>query len=149
MTIRESTINDLEAIISLYHDDELGETRENINTSPSDLYKNAFLEIQSDKNNTIYVIEINGEIIGTMQLILIPHLTREGSKRAHIEAVRIRSDRRGQGFGKKLIEFAITEAKKSGCKIVQLTTDKSRLRAHKFYLDLGFTDNHIGMKLYV
>ena len=149
MKFREANQEDLPAIIELFYDDKLGKTREKPSESVSKPYLSAFEEISDDKNNTIYVAEHDSRIIGVMQLTMISTLTRNGTKRAQIEGVRIHSDCRGQGFGSKLMQFAIEKAKESGCGIVQLTTDKSREEAHQFYLQLGFSDDHLGMKIFI
>ena len=149
MKIRKATRNDLEAIISMLADDELGKTRENFATPLAPEYIEAFARINADANQELVVAENeNGVIIGTLQLSFLPYLTYRGGVRAQIEAVRIRKDQRGKGIGKILFEWAIEQAKVRKAHLVQLTTDKKRPEARKFYEDLGFKATHEGMKLH-
>jgi GNAT superfamily N-acetyltransferase len=145
LLMRRATIDDIPAIVAMLSDDPLGAAREADAGHPS--YTLAFKEIDADPHQTLAVGERGGEVVACLQLTVIPGLSRQGAKRALIEAVRVRSDQRGSGLGKRLIEWAIEEARARGCVMVQLTTDKSRLDAHRFYLSLGFTDSHLGMKL--
>lgn len=82
-----------------------------------------------------------------MQLSFVPGLVRRGALRAQIEAVRVRKDRRSSGVGAEMFQLAIDEARRRGCALVQLTTDKSRPDAHRFYERLGFIASHEGLKL--
>jgi len=149
LKIRKATRNDLEAIISMLADDELGKTRENFTTPLAPEYIEAFARINADANQELVVAENeNGVIIGTLQLSFLPYLTYRGGVRAQIEAVRIRKDQRGKGIGKILFEWAIEQAKVRKAHLVQLTTDKKRPEARKFYEDLGFKTTHEGMKLH-
>ncbi|WP_127506750.1 GNAT family N-acetyltransferase [Actinoplanes solisilvae] len=107
----------------------------------------AFEEISADLNNELIVAVDSGEVVGTCQLTFIPGLSRGGSRRMTIEAVRVRGDRRGAGLGRRLMEFAVGRARERGCRLVQLTTDKRRVDAHRFYAGLGFVASHEGMKL--
>lgn len=145
LEIRLATIEDLPAIVRMLADDPLGASRE---TDPGDLrYQSAFLEIAADPQQKLMVGVRGAEVVGTLQLTMIPGLSRQGSRRALIEAVRVRSDQRGLGLGRKLIEWAIEESRTAGCAMVQLTTDSSRVDAHRFYESLGFEGSHLGMKL--
>jgi len=149
MKFRKATENDVSKIVEMIADDELGETRENFQIPLPEEYKRAFKEINSDKNQELIVVEIeNSEIIGTLQLSFIQYLTYRGGIRAQIEAVRIRKDQRGIGLGKKMFEWAINRAKERNAHLLQLTTDKKRPKAIKFYEDLGFRASHEGMKLH-
>ena len=146
LKLRNATINDVPQIINLLLDDILGKNRENIQNLDS--YTESFNEINQYDNIQLLVLEnAQHEIIGTMQLIIIPCLANMGSKRLEIESVRISQNLRGHGIGSWMILEAINIAKKNNCKIVQLTTNKQRLEAHKFYATLGFIDTHVGMKL--
>lgn len=107
----------------------------------------AFEEISADPNQYLAVLEVDGSVAGTLQLTFTPGLSRLGTKRATVEAVRIHQDRRGSGLGRRLIEWAIAEARSRGCGLVQLTTDAGRADAHRFYERLGFKASHVGMKL--
>src|SRR5579872_2769 len=126
MIIRKATENDLSSIVKLLANDHLGKKRECYQEPLPESYKNAFSEINGDKNNFLAVVEEHGCIIGTLQLTFIPYLTYQGGKRAIIEGVRIDESYRGKGLGKKLIEWAVEKSREQGCHVVQLTTDKNR-----------------------
>lgn len=130
-------------------DDELGKERENYQTPLPAVYLEAFDKINADENQELIVVENeNQKIIGTLQLSFIQYLTYQGGIRAQIEAVRIRKDQRGHGMGKVMFEWAINRAKERNAHLLQLTTDKQRPKAIKFYLDLGFKHSHEGMKMH-
>lgn len=129
--------------------DFLGKTRERDEDPLPQSYYDAFEKINGDSNNELIVMEEDAEVIGTMQLTFIPSLNYCGSTRVLIESVRIRDDKTGKGYGSKLIEYAIEKAKEKNCRIVQLTTDKKRTDAHRFYERLGFKSTHEGMKLHL
>jgi ribosomal protein S18 acetylase RimI-like enzyme len=97
--------------------------------------------------NELLVATIGDEVVGCVQLTMIPGLSRTGLKRGQIEGVRVHSGRRGQQIGEQLVRAAIERARDAGCGLVQLTTDASRTGAHGFYEKLGFAASHIGMKL--
>lgn len=149
MKFRKAKRDDVYAIVEMIADDELGSTRENfINPLPIE-YLEAFENINSDQNQELIVVENqDAEIIGTLQLSFIQYLTYQGGVRAQIEAVRIRKDKRGLGLGKTMFEWAISRAKERDAHLLQLTTDKKRPNAIKFYEDLGFKSTHEGMKLH-
>jgi len=149
LKFRKATKNDVSKIVEMIADDEIGKTRENYEVPLADEYFRAFKEINSDKNQELIVVENdNSEIIGTLQLTFIQYLTYRGGIRGQIEAVRIRKDQRGIGIGKKMFEWAINRAKERNAHLLQLTTDKKRPKAIKFYEDLGFKPSHEGMKLH-
>ncbi|MGI5126624.1 GNAT family N-acetyltransferase [Pseudonocardia sp. CA-107938] len=126
-------------------DDPLGSTREG---APLAAYEAAFEAIDADPRQLLAVLEAaDGVVVGTLQLTVIPGLSRGGALRAQIEAVRVHSAYRGRRLGSPFIRWAIDEARRRGCVLVQLTTDKSRVDAHRFYRRLGFVDSHVGMKL--
>jgi ribosomal protein S18 acetylase RimI-like enzyme len=143
--IRTATADDLPAILTMLADDQLGATRESLDDLTP--YRKAFEEIEADSNQRLVVAERNGEVIGTLQLTFIAGLSRRGSKRGLIEAVRIRADSRDIGLGTTLTNWAIAESRANGCSLVQLTSDKSRIDAHRFYERLGFVASHEGFKL--
>ncbi|MFD6752071.1 GNAT family N-acetyltransferase [Micromonospora gifhornensis] len=136
---------DLPAVLDLLADDMLGRTRDVGEVDAT--YEKAFADITADPRNHLVVAEAGGEVVGCMQLTYIPGLGRHGTERQLIESVRVRSDRRGQGLGRLMMTWAIDQARQRGCGLVQLTTDKSRHDAHRFYLGLGFVASHEGMKL--
>jgi ribosomal protein S18 acetylase RimI-like enzyme len=131
----------------LLADDELGTKREITSTPLDQRYADAFRAIEADANQRLVVVTDGHEIIGTLQLSFIPGIARLGSWRGQIEAVRIASHRRGSGLGQKMFEWAISECRSQGCSLVQLTTDKSRTDAQRFYEKLGFKASHEGYKL--
>ncbi|TDU88788.1 L-amino acid N-acyltransferase YncA [Kribbella voronezhensis] len=146
VVIRRATLDDVPAIIAMLADDPLGATRE----TPDDLtpYRRAFEAIDSDPNQLLVVADRNDEVIGTLQLTIIPGLSRQGATRALVEAVRVAASARGTGLGTTLMEWSIEEARARGCSMIQLTSDKTRTDAHRFYIDrLGFTNSHEGFKL--
>lgn len=145
LRIRPATETDLPAIVALLAADPLGEQRE----SPDDLapYTEALKRLDADPNQLLVVAERAGRVVGTLQLTLIPGLSRKGATRSVIEAVRVHADERGNGLGTLFIEWAIEESRTRGCQLVQLTSDASRKDAHRFYERLGFTASHVGFKL--
>ncbi|MER7272246.1 GNAT family N-acetyltransferase [Micromonospora carbonacea] len=143
--LREAVRADLPAILALLADDVLGRTRDV--GKVDDAYERAFADISADPRNHLVVADDGGVVVGCLQITYIPGLGRHGAERCLVEAVRVRSDRRGQGLGGEMIRWAIDQARQRGCGLVQLTTDKSRTDAHRFYLALGFQPTHEGMKL--
>lgn len=142
--IRRAEQADVAAIVAMLADDPLGATRE----SPGDpAYAAAFERIEGDPNQFLAVADFGGEVVGTLQLTFIPGLSRSGMTRAQIESVRVRADQRSRGLGQRLVEWAVAEAGRRGCGLVQLTTDATRTSAHAFYERLGFRASHVGMKL--
>jgi GNAT superfamily N-acetyltransferase len=144
LAFRAATRADLPAIVEMLADDSLGATRESAD-HPG--YAAAFDQIDADPRNALIVADRAGEVVGTMQLTYIPGLSHRGAERLQIEAVRIRTDQRGRGMGREMIQWAVDQARARGCRLVQLTTNKRRVDAHRFYASLGFTASHEGMKL--
>ncbi|MGN6572749.1 MAG: GNAT family N-acetyltransferase [Pseudolabrys sp.] len=147
LIFRRATAADLEDIVALLADDELGRKREDPDPPLNPRYIDAFAAIDADRNQFLAVVEEGGEIVGCLQLSFIPGLSRLGLWRGQIESVRISSARRGGGLGRRMFEWAIEECRRRRCEIVQLTTDKSRTEARRFYEQLGFVASHEGMKL--
>jgi GNAT superfamily N-acetyltransferase len=147
VTFRKATLDDLGAIIAMLADDELGRAREQVETPPAECYVQAFKAIDADPNQNLIVATENGAIVGTMQLTFLPGISRKGQWRGQIEAVRIASSQRGAGLGRQMMEWAIEQCRARGCGLVQLTSDKSRRDAHRFYDNLGFVASHEGYKL--
>ncbi len=143
---RDATAADLPAIIALLADDTLGEKREDPALPLDPGYGAAFAAIKSDPGQRLIVAELDGHVVGTMQLSTIPGIAFRGAWRGQIEAVRIAGDLRGRGLGAELIAYAIEQFRQGGCKFVQLTSDKSRTSAHRFYERLGWTRSHDGFK---
>ena len=147
MHFREAVEEDLDQIVALLADDPIGKKREDYRTPLPTAYLTAFVDIQAQSGNTVIVATgANDEIMGCLQLTLIPGLSRRGMKRGLIEGVRVHRDFRGQAIGQRLISYAIDLAREAGCGLVLLTTDKRRPDAREFYLKLGFEESHIGMK---
>ena len=145
ISIRRATADDLPAILAMLVDDQLGATRESLDDLTP--YQHAFAEIDADSNQRLIVAERNGRVIGTLQLTLIPGLSRRGSRRGLVEAVRVHADARGLALGSTLMRWAIDESRANDCSLVQLTSDKTRTDAHRFYERLGFAATHDGYKL--
>ncbi|MET9478800.1 GNAT family N-acetyltransferase [Streptomyces sp. NPDC006638] len=145
LEIRPAGPDDLPAIVALLADDPLGAQRE----SPDDLtpYTAALDRLTRDPHQHAVVAVRDGRVVGTLQLTIIPGLSRRGATRSIIEAVRVHADERGTGLGTRIIEWAIEESRRQGCHLVQLTSDTTRTDAHRFYERLGFTASHVGFKL--
>jgi GNAT superfamily N-acetyltransferase len=144
-TLRRAVKADVPAILRLLADDQLGSSRESLDDLGP--YEAAFDAIDGDAAHLLVVGELEGAVVATLQLTYLPGLSRRGSWRSQIEAVRVSSALRGYGVGALMIEWAIAQARERGCSLVQLTTDKSRTAAHRFYERLGFVASHEGMKL--
>ncbi|MFB0625774.1 N-acetyltransferase family protein [Streptomyces sp. AB3(2024)] len=145
LTIRSATEEDLPAIVAMLADDPLGATRE----SPEDLtpYVAALKRLADDPNQHI-VVAVRGErVVGTLQLTIVPGLSRKGATRSVIEGVRVHTDERGSGLGTRFVEWAVERSRQEDCQLVQLTSDVTRTDAHRFYERLGFTASHLGFKL--
>ncbi|MBC7923209.1 MAG: GNAT family N-acetyltransferase [Ferruginibacter sp.] len=146
---RLATESDLIEIVGMLSDDQLGAARENFQLPLPAAYLRAFEAIASDKQQELTVVELNTEIVATFQLSFIQYLTYQGGIRAQMEAVRVKASYRGKGVGKEIFYYAIQRARSKGAHLLQLTTDKKRPEAKKFYASLGFVDSHEGMKLHL
>ena len=136
-------------MVQMLADDPLGSKRENFEVPLPHAYRKAFDAICRDPNNELVVATLGPEMAGFMQLTFIPYLTYQGGWRALVEGVRVHQKYRGRGIGRQLLEWAIARAKERSCHLVQLTTDKQRPDAIKFYESLGFSATHEGMKLHL
>jgi|SRR5436190_3285676 len=145
--LRPAKREEVPTVVAMLADDGLGRGREMLSDPLPQIYYDAFDEMAKDPNNRLLIAEHNGEIVGTLQITFIRGLSRKGAKRAQIEAVRVASGHRGQGLGREIFLRAIDLARAEGCSLVQLTTDKARADAHRFYTQLGFVASHDGMKL--
>lgn len=146
--LRPAVTGDVHTIVALLADDPLGRTRDGIVDGESlEPYLTAFATIDADPAHQVVVATVGGVVVGTLQLSILPGLARRGASRAQIEAVRVAEDYRSAGLGAAMITWAIEEAERRKCALVQLTTDKSRADAHRFYARLGFTASHEGFKL--
>lgn len=146
IAFRRARASDLPAIIALLADDPLGQEREDLGPPLNPAYDTAFAAIESDPNQLLAVVTEAERVVGTLQLTFIPGLARKGALRGQIEAVRIAADRRGAGLGRRAFDWAIEACRGRGCGLVQLTTDRTRPEAHRFYDQLGFTASHLGYK---
>jgi ribosomal protein S18 acetylase RimI-like enzyme len=147
ITFRGARREDLQRIVQMLADDPLGARRERYELPLPQAYLAAFEAIDADPNNEVVVASLNGEVVGVLQITFIPGLTYQGGWRALIEGVRVDASNRSSGLGKAMIEHAIQRARERGCHLAQLTTDKSRPAAKRFYEALGFVATHEGMKL--
>ena len=144
---RRARLGDLRAIVALLADDELGAQRERFSETIAPEYLSAFDAIEADPNQLLAVMVDGEQVIGTLQLSFIPGLARGGALRGQIEAVRVARERRSERLGERLFQWAIDQCRAHGCALVQLTTDRQREDAHRFYDRLGFVPSHIGYKL--
>ena len=144
---RRARADDVAAIVALLVDDPLGKLREEPSGPLHPAYLGAFEAIDRDPNQLLAVADRDGGVIGCLQLTFIPGLSRRGMWRGQIEAVRVAASARGTGVGRAMLAWAIDRCRERGCGLVQLTTDKRRADAHRFYAALGFQATHEGMKL--
>ena len=147
MIIRKARRPDVPAIVEMLAKDNLGQQREQYHDPLPIVYYEAFEKIDADANHELIVVEDKGEIVGSLQLTFLQYLTYQGGIRAQIEAVRVREDQRGKKIGGRLIQWAIDRSREKGAHVVQLTSDKQRDGAIRFYERLGFKATHEGMKL--
>lgn len=146
-TFRRARRGDLEAIVAMFADDELGKAREDASLPLNHRYTDAFDAIADDPNQYLLVGEMGGDLVAYLQITFIPQLSRLGSRRGQLESVRVASRCRGQGIGTALSREAIRICRDNGCALVQLTTDRQRQQTRAFYERLGFVTSHHGMKL--
>jgi ribosomal protein S18 acetylase RimI-like enzyme len=147
VTFRTARREDVPAIVRLLTDDAISAARERGAEPPPSAYAAAFAAVEASPDNEIIVGEIAGAVVACLQLTYIPGLGRNGVLRAQIEAVRVASSIRGRGVGESLMRHAIARAAERGCGLVQLTSDRQRTEAQRFYERLGFRATHVGMKL--
>ena len=147
LSFRRARRDDLGHLVAMLADDALGQAREDTSRPLNARYVAAFDAIDQDPNQFLAVVENETEIVGCLQLTFIPGLSRLGLWRGQIESVRIAASQRGSGLGRAMFEWAISECRARGCGLVQLTSDKSRAGALRFYESLGFKASHEGFKL--
>ena len=145
--VRKMQKADLPRILQLLSDDEIGQSREMLQKTTHDDYLRAFTAINADLNQYLAVFERNDNIIGCLQISFIPGLSRRGALRGQIESVRVAANFRGNGYGTLMMAWAIEKCREQGCSLVQLTSDKTRKDAQRFYQGLGFVPSHEGFKL--
>lgn len=147
-TLRNAEASDVGSIVGLMAADSLRSSVDSAAIEDRDPYDRAFQAIDADPAQLLVaVVTTANEVVATMQLTFIPGLARGGATRLQIEAVRVRSDLRSNGLGGAMITWAITEGRRRGAQLVQLTSDGSRVAAHRFYQRLGFEASHVGFKL--
>ena len=144
---RRATRADLPAIVRMLVDDDLGSQRERFETPLPQSYYSAFEQINSDPNHELIVADLNEEVIGTLHLMFLPSVSYQGGLRAQIESVRVDKRFQSQGIGSQMMQWAMERARQREAHVVQLTTHKSRVDAHRFYERLGFKGSHLGMKI--
>lgn len=149
LVIRRALRGDVEAMVRLLADDVLGVSREDLGPPLPAAYFAAFDAIDRDANQELLVGEQDGRIVATLQITYLPYLSRGGAWRALVESVHVASGLRSAGLGARLMQDAIARARARGCGLVQLTTDKRRPDARRFYERLGFEATHEGMKLFL
>lgn len=149
LLFRKAERHDLDALVRLLADDPLGSEREEYTVPLLPSYVHAFEAVSDDPNNELVVVELAGEVVGVLQLTFIPYLTYKGGWRALIEGVRISAPLRSAGIGRRLFHWAIDRARQRRCHMIQLTSDKTRPEAIRFYESLGFVASHEGMKLHL
>jgi GNAT superfamily N-acetyltransferase len=147
LILREAVTQDLPAILAMLAEDTIPPRRESDPGDPR--YLAAFEAMNADSNQRLIAAELDGRVVGTMQLSFLPGLSFRGSWRGLIEAVRIASDLRGRRFGEQMILWAVEQCRARDCKLVQLTSSAARTEAHRFYAGLGFVQSHVGMKLHL
>lgn len=147
IAIREAEQADLEAVVDMLADDALGAQREQNQRPLPEAYLRAFRAIRDQPGQTLLVAHEGTRVIGCVQLSFLPGLSHQGMMRAQIEGVRVASEARGRGIGGLMIEDCIRRAREAGCGMIQLTSDRSREDAQRFYARLGFQPTHVGMKL--
>jgi len=146
LRFRHACRADLRALLGLLDGDAINVAREGHTSVVTDAVAQAFAAIEASTSNQLIVAEQAGDVVGMLQLTLIPGLARGGRWRALVESVHVRADRRGHGIGAALMQYAMALARDAGAGIMQLTSDKRRVDAHRFYAQLGFVDSHVGMK---
>jgi ribosomal protein S18 acetylase RimI-like enzyme len=147
LIFRRAAEADLPAIVRLLAEDQLGRSRDDPSEPLDPAYAAAFARIDANPRDMLLVVEAGGLVVGTLQLTILDGISRRGATRGQIEAVRVAADVRGRGVGEAMMQHAISLARDAGCGLVQLTTDKRRGDAQRFYRRLGFVASHEGMKL--
>lgn len=147
LIFRDAREEDLPSIVRLLADDDLGRTRERYQDPLPESYHAAFRAIEADPNNRLVVVEREGEVVGCLQLTFLPSISFQGGWRLQVEGVRIDRRLRGQGVGERVFGWAVEQGRARRCRMVQLTTNKARPDAIRFYERLGFVHSHAGMKL--
>lgn len=149
LTFRDATDADLPFIVGLIVEDTVISTNDNVADAMHADYRNALAAMTADPNNRMIIAELNGAPVGCTQLTFLPGIMRRGMWRTLVEVVHIAADHRGKGLGGEMMRWVIEESRRRGCGMVQLTSNKKRPDAHRFYERLGFAKSHEGFKLYL
>ncbi len=144
VTLRPAVRADLERVVALIADDAVAAARTGA-FGPA--HEAGFAAIEASPNDELWVADLDGEVVGTMQLTFVPGISRAGATRLLVEAVRVDARLRGQGLGRRLMDHAHARGRERGCALAQLTSDKARTDAHLFYRSLGYAQSHEGFKL--
>jgi GNAT superfamily N-acetyltransferase len=147
MILRDARRDEVPLIVAMLADDALGGTRDKVTDPLPEAYYAAFDAIAASRDNRLLIAELDGEVVGTLQLTFIPGLSKVGAEKMLIEAVRVVRARRGTGIGGQIVAAAIELARARRCKSVELSSHQTRTDAHRFYARLGFVASHVGMKL--
>ena len=147
VTLRDARRDEVPVIVAMLADDMLGGTRDTVTDPLPPAYYAAFDAIAQNPDNRLLVAELDGEVVGTLQLTFIPGLSKGGARKMLVEAVRVVGTRRASGIGRQIMAAAIEIARARRCKSIELSSHKRRTDAHRFYAGLGFTASHVGMKL--
>lgn len=146
--LRRATADDTDAVIALLADDPISAARGDVASAEDrSAYAEALLDILAEPSNDLLVVELDGAIVGTLQLTSIPGMARRGARRLLVEAVRVQSDLRSSGIGSDVMRWVGEQAAPAvGAAMVQLTSDAARTDAHRFYEKLGYIGSHLGFK---
>lgn len=147
LVIRTARENDVPALAAIFAADEIGGHGDTADRSAQPDYLAAFRAIEASPSETLYVAELDGEVVGTFQTAILTKLVGRGAKSMVIEAVQTRADMRGRGIGAVMINFCLEEARRQGLNAAQLTSNMARLDAHRFYERLGFEKRHLGFRM--
>ena len=147
LTYRAANEADLPFLNTLMREDAIGAARDPLLPDHAEQQREAMRAIAADPMHTLYVVERGGEPVGSFQLSFLPGISRKGAWRGQIESVRVSAAARGEGIGAAMMRWAIARCEERGCGVVQLTSDRTREGAHRFYERLGFTPSHTGFKM--
>ena len=147
LIIRTARAEDVPAIAALFAADEIGGHGDTTDEAALPDYLAAFRAIEASPTETLYVAELDGEVVGTFQTAILTKLVGRGARSMLIEAVQTRSDMRGRGIGAVMINHCLEEARRQGLNAAQLTSNMARLEAHRFYERLGFEKRHLGFRM--
>jgi len=149
LVFRSATSADLPFMVSLIAGDDVGVQMDDPATPHAAPYEAALAAIEADPNQELFIAEADGRPVGTFQLTYIPGIARQGMLRGLVEAVHVIPEARNRGYGRQMMAWAVDRCRDRGCGMVQLTSNKLRVDAHRFYRTLGFAQSHEGFKLFL